>query len=84
MKNLQSVTVLTEIVPFRLFHFSVSPQGLVTIHVNILSMDKHVQGWTPFLPPARFKSCLSFKFLLIYATPCLVQLPRPYSFKKIS
>ena len=25
MKNLQSVTVLTEIVPFRLFHFSVSP-----------------------------------------------------------
>ena len=24
--------------------------GLVTIHVNILSMYKHVQGRTPFLP----------------------------------
>ena len=28
-----------------------SPQVLVTIHVNILSMHKHVQGRTPFLPP---------------------------------
>ena len=27
------------------------PQGLVTIHVNILSMHKHVQGRTPFLLP---------------------------------
>jgi hypothetical protein len=26
-------------------------QGLVTIHVNILSMYKHVQGRTSFLPP---------------------------------
>ena len=26
-------------------------QGLVTIHVNILSMHIHVQGRTPFLPP---------------------------------
>jgi hypothetical protein len=59
-------------------------QGLVTIHVNILSMYKHVQGRTPFFTPARFKSCLSFKFLLIYSKPCLVQLPRPYSFQKIS
>jgi hypothetical protein len=25
-------------------------QGLVTIHVNILSLHKHVQGRTPFLP----------------------------------
>jgi hypothetical protein len=25
-----------------------------------------------------------FKFLLIYSKPCLVQLPRPYSFQKIS
>jgi hypothetical protein len=41
------------------------PQGLVTIHVNILSMYKHVQGRTPFFTPARFKSCLFFKFLLI-------------------
>ena len=28
--------------------------------------------------------CLFFKFLLIYSKPCLVQLPRPYSFQKIS
>ena len=35
--------------------------------------------------PARFKSCLFFKFLLIiYSKPCLVQLPRPYSFQKMS
>jgi hypothetical protein len=45
---------------------------------------KHVQGWTPFFIPALFKSCLFFKFLLIYSKPCLVQLPRPYSFQKIS
>jgi hypothetical protein len=31
----------------------------------------------------KFESCLFFKFLLIYSKPCLVQLPRPYSFKKI-
>jgi hypothetical protein len=29
----------------------IQSQGLVTIHVNILSMHKHVQGRTPFLPP---------------------------------
>jgi hypothetical protein len=58
----------------------VYPQGLVTIHVNILSMHKYV----PFFTPACFKSCLFFKFLLIYSKPCLVQLPRPYSFQKIS
>ena len=60
----------------------VNPQGLVTIQVNILSMYKHIQGRTSFFTPARFKSCLFFKFLLIYSKPCLVQLPRPYSFKK--
>ena len=57
-------------------------QGLVTIHVNILSMHKHVQCRTPFFTPARFKSCLFFKFLLIYSKPHLGQLPRPYSFQK--
>ena len=52
------------------------PQGLVTIQVNILSMTmyKHIQGRTSFFTPARFKSCLFFKFLLIYSKPCLVQL----------
>ena len=60
------------------------PQGLVTIQVNILSMYKHIQGRTSSFTPARFKSCLFFKFLLIYSKPCLVQLPRPYSFQKIS
>ena len=60
------------------------PQGLVTIQVNILSMYKHIQGWTSFFTPARFKSCLFFKLLLIYSKPCLVQLPKPYSFQKIS
>ena len=65
--------------------YGVHTQGLVTIHVNILSMHKHVQGRTPFfLTPAHFKSCLFFKFLLIYSKPCLVQLPRPYSIQKIS
>ena len=34
--------------------------------------------------PDRFKSCLFFNFLLIYSKTFLVQLPRPYSFKKIS
>jgi hypothetical protein len=43
-------------------------------------MYKHIQGRTSFFTPARFKSCLFFKFLLIYSKPCLVQLPRPYSF----
>ena len=37
-----------------------------------------------FFTPAHFKSCLFFKFLLIYSKPCLVQLPRPYSIQKIS
>ena len=52
------------------------PQGLVTIQVNILSMTmyKHIHGRTSFFTPARFKSCLFFKFLLIYSKPCLVQL----------
>ena len=45
-------------------------------------MYKHVQGRTPFFTPACFKSCLLFKFLLIYSKPCLVQLTRPYSFQK--
>jgi hypothetical protein len=37
MKNLQSVTVLTEIVPFRLFHFSVSPlNSLIFWFLNVL------------------------------------------------
>ena len=30
---------------------AVGPQGLVTIQVNILSMYKHIQGRTSFLPP---------------------------------
>ena len=67
------------IVKLRCLHH---PQGLVTIHVNILSMYKHVQGRTPFFTPVRFKSCSFFKLLLIYSKPCLVQLPRPYSFQK--
>jgi hypothetical protein len=33
---------------------SVKPQGLVTIHVNILSMYKHIQGRTSFFTPATF------------------------------
>jgi hypothetical protein len=37
-----------------------------------------------FFTPTRFKSCLFFKFLLIYSKPCLVQLPSPYSFQRIS
>ena len=60
-------------------------QGLVTIHVNILSMYKHVQqGRTPFLPPLVSSRVCFLKFLLIYSKPYLVQLPIPYSFKKIS
>ena len=31
--------------------FTLRPQGLVTTHVNILSMYKHVQRRTSFLPP---------------------------------
>ena len=69
---------------YRAFLEVLQAQGLVTIQVNILSMYKHIQGRTSFFTPARFKSCLFFKFLLIYSKPCLVQLPRPYSFKKIS
>ena len=67
---------------YRAFLEVLQAQGLVTIQVNILSMYKHIQGRTSFFTPARFKSCLFFKFLLIYSKPCLVQLPRPYSFKK--
>jgi hypothetical protein len=37
-------------------------QGLITIY-------KHVQGRTPFFTPARFKSCLFFKFLLNIQNP---------------
>ena len=69
---------------YRAFLEVLQAQGLVTIQVNILSMYKHIQGRTSFFTPARFKSCLFFKFLLIYSKPCFVQLPRPYSFKKIS
>ena len=29
---------------------TIRSQGLVTVHLNILSMHKHVQGRTPFLP----------------------------------
>ena len=40
MKNLQSVTVLTEIVPFRLFHFSVSPlSSLIFCFLNVLILS---------------------------------------------
>ena len=35
-----------------------------------------------FFTPARFKSCLFFKFRLIYSKPCLVQLPRILFFSK--
>ena len=59
------------------------PQLLVTIHVNILSMHKHVQGRAPFLPPLASSRVCFLNSLLIYSKPCLVQLPRPYSFKKI-
>ena len=40
MKNLQSVTVLTEIVPCRLFHFSVSPlNSLIFCFLNVLILS---------------------------------------------
>ena len=40
MKNLQSVTVLTEIVPFRLFHFSVGPlNSLIFCFLNVLILS---------------------------------------------
>ena len=39
--------------------------------------------WASSFTTARFKSRLVFLFLLIYSKPCLLQLPRPYSFKKI-
>ena len=40
MKNLQSVTFLTEIVPFRLFHFSVSPlNSLIFCFLNVLILS---------------------------------------------
>ena len=40
MKNLQSVTVLTEIVPFSLFHFSVSPlNSLIFCFLNVLILS---------------------------------------------
>ena len=40
MKNLQSETVLTEIVPFRLFHFSVSPlNSLIFCFLNVLILS---------------------------------------------
>ena len=40
MKNLQSVTVLTEIVPFRLFHFFVSPlNSLIFCFLNVLILS---------------------------------------------
>jgi hypothetical protein len=40
MKNFQSVTVLTEILPFRLFHFSVSPlNSLIFCFLNVLILS---------------------------------------------
>ena len=40
MKNLQSVSVLTEIVPFRLFHFSVSRlNSLIFCFLNVLILS---------------------------------------------
>ena len=35
-------------------------------------MYKHIQGRTSFFTPARFKSCLFFKFLLIYSKPVVL------------
>ena len=75
-------TIYVRFFSILLYLLNVQAQGIVTIQVNILSMYKHIQGRTSFFTPARFKSCLFFKFLLIYSKPCLVQLPRPYSFKK--
>ena len=53
-------------VPFYFCNFvtyTTKPQGLVTIHVNILSMYKHVQGPTPFLPPlASTRVCILNSF----------------------
>ena len=70
---------------FNIYHrHSGTPQGLITIYVNILSMHKHVTRADTFFTPTRFKSCLFFKSLLIYSKPCLVQLSTPYSFQKIS
>jgi hypothetical protein len=74
--------------PFSRLFLDCCPFSLIYYFVcyfpRYLSMYKHIQGPTSFFPPARFKSCLFFKFLLIYSKPCLVQLPRPYSFQKIS
>ena len=40
MKNLQSVTVLTEIVPFRLLHLSVSPlNSLIFCFLNVFILS---------------------------------------------
>ena len=39
--------------------------------------------WASSFTPTRFKSCF-FLFLLIYSKPCLLQLPIPYSFRKLS
>ena len=55
----------------------VRAQDLVTIHVNIPLM--HYTRADTFFTLARFKSCLFFKFLLIYSKSCLVRLPRPYT-----
>ena len=40
MKNLQSVTVLTEIVPCRLFHFSVSPLNSKCLILSVSRLHK--------------------------------------------
>jgi hypothetical protein len=43
------------------------PQGLVTIQVNILSMYKHIQGRTSFLPPlASSRVCFLNSFYQSY------------------
>jgi hypothetical protein len=53
---------------------------LLSLCVHGVSMHKHVQGRTPFLPPLASSHVWFFKFLLIYSKPCLVQLSRLYSF----
>ena len=45
MKNLQSVTVLTEIVPFRLFHFLTSTKQL-----NLYQKQLNLYQTTQLLP----------------------------------
>jgi hypothetical protein len=58
MKNLQSVTVLMEIVPFRLFHFSVSPlNSLIFCFLNVLILSVLHQN---------IQNCLYFVCLFVH------------------